>query len=127
MPSRTKASRSEIKFPGTVLHAVKFLSDIMHSLQWRQSHAHASFYLTNAGEEDDVVQASDLDQVLEHRVPGVHRGAGRGVRGAGDDDPDAGEGAQEEVPPARRLRPQAGQARRAGPWRAETGTDGRTL
>ena len=75
-----------------------------------------------AGEEDDLVQAGGLDQVLEHRVPGVHGGAGGGVRGAGDDDPDAGEGAQEEVPPARRLRPQAGQARRPGPRRAETGT-----
>ena len=70
------------------------------------------------------MQACDLDQVLEHRVPGVHGGTGRGVRGAGDDDPDAGEGAQEEVPPARRLRPQAGQARRPGPRRAETGTTG---
>ena len=58
-------------------------------------------YLIIAGEEDDLVQAGGLDQVLEHRVPGVHGGAGRGVRGAGDDDPDAGEGAQEEVPPAR--------------------------
>ena len=69
------------------------------------------------------MQAGDLDQVLQHRVPGVHGRAGRGVYRARDDDPDAGEGAQEEVPVAGRLRAQAGQARRAGPRGAETGMD----
>ena len=72
------------------------------------------------------MQAGDLDQVLQHRVPGVHRRADRRVRRAGDDDSDAGEGAQEEVPPAGRLRAQAGAGRRAGPRGAETGTDAKS-
>ena len=98
--------------------------------------------LLTAGEEDDVLQAGGLDQVRQHRVPGVHGRTGRGVPRAGDDDTDAGlrmgliftgfvsqlfydvagEAAQEEVPPAGRLRAQVRQARRAGPRGTETGT-----
>ena len=68
------------------------------------------------------MQAGDLNQMLQHRVPGVHGRADRRVRRAGDDDSDTGKGAQEKMPAAGRLRAQAGQARRAGPRGAETGT-----
>ena len=74
-----------------------------------------------AGQEDDVMQAGDLNQVLQHRVPGVHGRADRRVRRAGDDDSDTGKGAQEKVPAAGRLRAQAGQAHSAGSRGAETG------
>ena len=47
-------------------------------------------HVLTAGEEDDVLQAGGLDQVRQHRVPGVHGRTGRGVPRAGDDDTDAG-------------------------------------
>lgn len=49
------------------------------------------------GEANNKLQASCLHQVPEHQVPGVQGGAEGDLRGQGHDDPDPGEGAQEEV------------------------------